>query len=253
MKDLTLHVRENTSVNGSFMQLVLDAPAMVPPVPGQFVNVRVSEGEEVILRRPFSVFRFADGRLTILYRVIGKGTEALAGRRPGDGLKVLGPLGTPFPLREGPALLVGGGIGIPPVHFLGTVLAAAGSEVTTCLGFRSAGELMLEESFAGFSRAVAVATDDGTAGVRGTVLDALASLPAPAPGTAVYACGPAGMLRALKAWCGERSLPLSVSLEAYMGCGFGVCLSCAVKLVGTEEYVRACTEGPVFDASLVDL
>ena len=250
MRDLALGILKNEKVNSVFFRIDFDASGMEAPVPGQFVNVRVADADAALLRRPISVFDFNGEKLSLLYRVVGKGTELLSKQSPGCRLPVLGPLGSAFPLPQGPAILVGGGVGIPPVHFFGQSLS--GIPVTSCIGFRSGDEILLEESFAAFSDRVLVATDDGSAGVRGNVIDALNTLEEPLPDTTVYACGPEPMLRGLKTWCGERRLKLYVSMEAYMGCGFGVCLSCAVKHK-SGTYVRACTEGPVFDAEEIEI
>jgi len=248
MQDNQLTIITNQQLAPGFYQMVFDAPSMEIPLPGQFVNVMVSEGGEPFLRRPFSVFDYKNGQLSILYKTIGKGTEILAAKKTGESLRVLGPLGTSFPIPDTDVLLIGGGVGIPPMWFLGDRLKGQ-SEIISCIGFRKSEEVILEKEFSAFSKKCQVTTDDGSYGIKGTVLDALNSFHGELPKTA-YACGPSPMLRALKSWAAEKDIRLYVSLEEYMGCGIGICLSCAVKK--DNNYVRVCTEGPVFAAEDVE-
>jgi len=250
MKDMQLKILANKPVNSAFYRIDFEAADMEDPAPGQFVNVRVADEDAVLLRRPLSIFDFREGRLSLLYRVVGKGTRLLSRQEPGGVLQVLGPLGSTFRVPRGPALLVGGGAGIPPLWFFGQSLI--GTRITSCLGFRNKEEQLLEESFREFSQQFLISTDDGSAGIKGTVIDALNTITEIDPLTSVYACGPEPMLRGLKSWCAEQRLKLYVSLEEFMGCGFGVCLSCAVKHK-SGPYVRACTEGPVFDAEEIEI
>lgn len=247
MRDWLLPVVRNRPIGPGFRELVFQAEQFEACSPGQFLNIRV---DGVFLRRPFSINNFQDDRLSILFQEVGPGTRALAAVPEGQQLSLLGPLGNGFPAPGGPALLVAGGIGIPPIRYLAQQYGGS-RELTCCLGFRSAANVLLEEEFNRYARSLVVATDDGSYGIAGTVITALDSLPRPLPALG-YACGPTPMLRALKAWGEENGVAFQLSLEAYMGCGFGVCLSCAVANPA-GGYQRVCTDGPVFPADAVVL
>jgi dihydroorotate dehydrogenase electron transfer subunit len=219
------------------------------PEPGQFFEISTGDGLERWIRRPMAFYRTGRGFLSFLFRVVGEGTRWLAARRPGDRLDVLGPLGRGFPLdAPGPHALVGGGTGVPVLWELARRLG--GQRVVIAIGGRSAPDVAMADDFRGLGE-VRVATEDGSVGTRGTAVDIL-----PPDGT-VYACGPEGMLRAVKAHSAGRRVYLS--LEARMGCGFGACLGCTVERAVPPEadpylrYVRVCVEGPVFPAEAVRL
>lgn len=261
--------------------------------PGQFVHVLCGEGPRGdglhrYLRRPFSIFRVerAAGTVSFLFRVVGDGTRWLARRRPGDVLSVLGPLGNGFPAaRSGEeALLVGGGVGVPPLFFLARELVARRVRVRALLGARTAADLVAEEEFRALGVPLAVATEDGSRGHRGLVTDLLEEALAGAAGSegaVVYACGPAGMLRAVQALAGRANAAAYLCLEERMACGVGACLGCPAAVPGGPEgeplpvgplpdpaeraaayalaaraargeapvsYRRVCVDGPVFPA-----
>jgi len=140
IKDLNLRVLSNEQINNFFYQIDFEASEMAPPNPGQFVNIAVGKENGILLRRPLSIFNFEDERLSLLYRVIGKGTEILSTKKRGDTMHVLGPLGKGFPICHGPALLVAGGAGVPPIWFLGKLLQQ--KEISACLGFRNHNEVL---------------------------------------------------------------------------------------------------------------
>lgn len=218
--------------------------------PGQFVHIKC--GHSRLLRRPISVCtcqRGAPDTLSIVFEVRGSGTEWLARREAGDKLDVLGLLGNGFPVRkEGRYLLAGGGIGVPPL--LGCALETSGS--TAVLGFRSQDKCLLAEEFQAVCAKVLLATDDGSLGYHGFV-DALVrqELEQDRAYTAVLACGPKPMLKAVAAVAAQFQVPCQVSLEERMGCGVGACLVCACKKSdGSMGHV--CKDGPVFDAGEVD-
>ena len=223
--------------------------------PGQFLHIRVSRSFDFLLRRPLSLCD-ADvehNRLTVVYRVSGEGTRRLAARKPGDLIDVLGPLGQGFPIHDMDrrALLIGGGVGVPPLLELAKQLRASGKSVQTVVGFQTAGQLMLIEELAVYGE-VAVMTDDGSAGERGRVTAALtAELCADAD--RYYACGPSAMLRAVQEAMRGRGVPGYLSLEERMGCGVGICMGCVHPVVrgGKLTNAKTCREGPVFDAQEV--
>lgn len=205
---------------------------------GQFVEVAVP-GQ--FLRRPLSVSLSEPGRLTLRYKVVGGGTAALAAMKPGTELDLLTGLGNGFDIDACPgrALLLGGGIGVAPLHQLCRDLRAAGRSVTALLGFNTASEIILCEELRALGADVHVATADGSAGIRGFVTDAL-QLVAP-QFDYYYVCGPMPMMRALYPLlpdCGEYSL------EERMGCGTGLCFGCTVQTASGPR--RICHDGPVF-------
>jgi dihydroorotate dehydrogenase electron transfer subunit len=227
---------------GAFTALELVAPAVATKAaPGQFVMVTVP-GASFLLRRPLSLFTVHGDRVGLLLESRGAGSERLTQLEVGERVDLAGPLGSSFP-RAGvrSALLVGGGIGCAPLQYLADELAAAGTSVTAVFGFRdfraarAAGAFAIERLW--------VASEDGSMGRRGTVLDILGTLDVP-PGTVVYACGPAAMIAAVQRWALDESLPGYASLEAHMACGTGSCHGCVVDTARGK--LRVCSEGPVF-------
>ncbi len=199
-------------------------------------------GGSFVLRRPLSLFSVRGGQIGLLVETRGRGTERLAELEPGDVVDLAGPLGTGFPvagIRH--ALLIGGGIGCAPLQYLWDELVAGGTEVATVFGFRDRGAARIVEAFS--IEPLRVASEDGSVGRRGTVLDVLAEVE-PAPDTVVYACGPSGMISAARRWSLDRALRGFASLEAHMACGTGACHGCVVDT--SRGRLRVCSEGPVF-------
>ncbi len=219
--------------------------------PGQFVHIKC--GHSRLLRRPISICSWDPerDRMRLVFEVRGEGTEWLAGRQAGDCLDVLGPLGHGFVTEpQGRYLLVGGGIGVPPM--LGCAVHG-GADSTAVLGFRSARQVMLLEDFSAACQGkVQLATDDGTLGYHGFV-DALVRLKLEQDKafTAILACGPKPMLKSVARVAEAFGVPCQVSMEERMGCGVGACLVCACK-TSDGHYRHACKDGPVFDAKEVD-
>jgi len=221
---------------------------------GQFLNIRVQEGSEPLLRRPFSVYRVEGEELEIIYSVIGRGTSELAQKREGDLLDVLGPLGVPFTVGEesyDTALLVAGGLGIAPLPILTRDILKERRSIRTFVGARSKAYLVTD-----YLQDVHVATDDGSMGFHGTVVDMLKDNLARAQFVRpkIFACGPTPMLRAVASLARTLGIPCEVSLEGPMGCGVGICQGCPVERAGEERaYALMCKEGPVFDISTISL
>ena len=204
---------------------------------GQFVNIAV---EGLFLRRPISVCDFTDDTLTLIYKVVGEGTARMAKMQAGKRLDILTGLGNGFDAdrTDTKALLVGGGVGVPPLYRLTKDLVARGKEVTAVLGFNRADEIFYADEFAAAGARVIIATADGSVGTKGFVTDAIRE-----NGVEFdyfYACGPLPMLRAL---CDATATDGELSFEERMGCGFGACMGCSCKTHNGNK--RICKEGPV--------
>ena len=217
--------------------------------PGQFLNLYCNN-ETRLLPRPISICAIdkKEGRIRIVYRAAGAGTREFSAMKAGDRLEILGPLGHGFTLREEPAILIGGGIGIPPMLELARNIP--GSK-TCVLGYRD--ETFLLEEFEEISP-VAAASEDGRTGVKGTVLDAIKKLGV--EGEVIYACGPMPMLKAVARYAEEKGIEAQISLEERMACGIGACLGCICQTQEKNHHTnvnnsRVCKDGPVFDAKEV--
>jgi dihydroorotate dehydrogenase electron transfer subunit len=243
---------------GEYWHLVLAAPAIASQVqPGHFVALAVGGPHtSMLLRRSFSVYRAADGRVEIVFSVAGKGTQWLVGVRPGDRLDVVGPVGQPFrlPTSAPTAVLVAGGYGSAPMFGLADAIRSTGGAAHFVLGAATAGRLFgVDEARAGAGQ-VLVTTDDGSLGTRGRVTDVLGDLLASTGATTVYACGPMPMLRAVARLAEARGIASQCAVEEAMACGIGVCMTCVLPVRGTDgrtRMVRSCTDGPVFDGTAV--
>lgn len=219
--------------------------------PGQFISV-YSNDDSKLLPRPISICEIdrENGRLRIVYRVVGYGTKEFSGCKAGDTLEIMGPLGNGYTLKKDKAILVAGGIGVPPMLELAKELDC---EKTIVLGYRD--ELFLNKEFEAYGD-VYVATEDGSAGTKGNVMDAIRENDLEAD--AIFACGPAPMLRAIKAYALEKGIPCWISMEERMACGVGACLACVCKSkdVDSHSHVhnkRVCKDGPVFLSTEVEL
>ena len=236
MKQEILTITENCPVTESVWRMRLGAPGLEEQKPGGFVNIRL---DGLYLRRPISVFDSEPGRLTILYKVVGRGTEQMKDLEPGAQLDVLTGLGNGYDLSKAGdrPLLLGGGVGVPPLYLLAKKLRAEGKTVTAVLGFNTAAEVFAEEEFRALGCSVTVTTADGSYGVKGFVTDAL-----PQEYSYFYTCGPEPMLRAV-----YRAVKTSgqFSFEERMGCGFGACMGCSCKTI--TGYKRICLEGPLLE------
>lgn len=239
--------------------LCLEAPEIASlAVPGQFLHVRCSDGLDPILRRPLSI-HYADrdrGRVCILYRVLGRGTSLLARRKPGEHVDLMGPLGRGYtlPAAGEKVAVIGGGVGAAPLFFLlGEIKKICGREaggVTVFLGAPNKDLLPGAGQIREMGFPLEIATDDGSAGLKGTVVDLFVAAAGDKGYDRIYACGPLPMLRALAGVVGPKQ-EAEASVEEHMGCGVGACLSCACKVRagggGGFRYAHVCTEGPVFN------
>lgn len=219
--------------------------------PGQFISVYTKDKSKV-LPRPISLCEIdkEQGRLRIVYRVVGAGTKEFSAYQAGDDIEIMGPLGNGFPLKEKKAFLIGGGIGIPPMLELAKNLNC---EKQMVLGYRDV--LFLNEEFEQYGK-VYVATEDGSAGTKGNVIDAIKANALDAD--VIYACGPTPMLRAIKQYAEENNIVCYISLEERMACGIGACLACVCKSKEKDHHTnvnnkRICKDGPVFLSTEVEL
>ena len=241
MKQTIFNIQSNDCIakNVYCMQLAGDTTGILP---GQFVNIRVA-GQ--FLRRPISVCNITDGVLTIIYKVVGVGTKAMSQLLVGTELDVLTILGNGYDLTKAgdQPLLVGGGVGVPPMYMLARQLREMGKEVKVVLGFNTQDEVFYEDEFRALGCDVTVTTVDGSHGVKGFVTNAVDGQQ-----SYYYTCGPLPMIKALIQTLGTNG---EVSMEERMGCGFGACMGCTIQTtIGPK---RVCKEGPVFDAAILQL
>ena len=239
MKQRLFEIKSNEQIakNVYRMQLCGDTAGILP---GQFVNIRV-QGQ--FLRRPISVCNITDGMLSIIYKVVGVGTEAMSHLPVGTQLDILTVLGNGYDLsKAGDApLLVGGGVGVPPMYMLARQLREKGKKVRVILGFNTKDEVFYEEEFRALGCDVTVTTVDGSHGVKGFVTNVLDGKQ-----SYYYTCGPLPMIKALLQAAGTNG---EVSMEERMGCGFGACMGCTIQT--TQGPKRVCKEGPVFSAEIL--
>lgn len=227
----------------------LETPIATEARPGQFIAVYSKDGSK-LLPRPISICEIGPAGLRIVYRVAGEGTREFSTYQAGDTISVMGPLGNGFPLTEEDAIVIGGGIGVPPMLALSKALKGHKEIV---LGYRD--ELFLNEQFAELGP-VTIATDLGTYGTKGTVIDAIKEHGV--TGKVIYACGPKPMLAAVKQFAQENNMTAWISMEERMACGIGACLACVCKTKDIDSHskvhnTRICADGPVFNAEEVDL
>ena len=233
MKQGLFEIIENTPLTDSVFRMRLSGDTSDITAPGQFVNIKL---DGLYLRRPISVCDCEDGVLTIIYKVVGKGTEQMSKMREGA-LDVLSGLGNGYDtsLSGDKVLLIGGGVGVPPLYMLAKKLIDEGKSVSVILGFNTKSEVFLEKEFAELGADVTVTTVDGSYGVKGFVTNAM-----DVDYSYFYTCGPEPMLRAVY---NTSKTSGQFSFEERMGCGFGACMGCSCKTV--TGYKRICKDGPV--------
>ena len=233
-KQTQFTILENTPLTASVYRMVLRGDTSAITAPGQFVNIAL-DGK--FLRRPISVCDYDVSTLTLIYKVVGSGTAQLASMNGGR-LDILTGLGNGYDLSvagDNP-VLIGGGVGVPPMYRLAKDLTALGKQVSVILGFNTASEIFLREEFEALGCRVTVTTADGSVGLRGFVTDALKDMDY----SYFYACGPEPMLKAVYK---ASKTPGQMSFEERMGCGFGACMGCSCKTL--TGYKRICKDGPV--------
>ncbi len=240
---------KNFKHSEKYFSLLVLAPKLVSMAgPGQFVQIKCDDKFDPFLRRPISIHHLnqQEGLIEFLIEKKGKGTAWLSGRNAGDRLDLLGPLGKGFTLKNVPALLVGGGIGVAPLLALGVALKEKGNAPTTLLGANSHQEILKLTDFLAVSQRVQIATVDGSMGKQGLVTDLLIRELESGFTGYIYTCGPEPMLRAVADIASKYSVSGEASLEANMACGFGVCLGCTCNHKKADEtYIHVCVDGPV--------
>ncbi|HTY89348.1 MAG TPA: dihydroorotate dehydrogenase electron transfer subunit [Candidatus Acidoferrum sp.] len=271
MLEQTVQIVANERDTDSYFRVVLRAPDIAPLIqPGQFAHVRVPTLKDALLRRPFSIFQVAGDTFSILYKTIGKGTDALARLGSGEELSVIAPLGHGFtgPKRGGEIpLLVAGGYGMAAMYLLAERSPQKG---IVFVGGRRRVDILCEKEFATLGWDVRVATEDGSHGKKGLVTQPLLAViknsKLKTQNFKIYACGPTAMLKAVAKIADEFKVPAELSMDEHMCCGVGVCLTCVIPVKtadgprraeahereGGWEYQRTCTEGPVFDSRKIE-
>lgn len=247
MKVEKSRIEENTCIALDTYKMVLHSQLGKEMQPGQFINIKVNG---FTLRRPISISSIEDERYTIVYKVVGEGTKVLSSMKTGAKIDVLGPLGTGFPIHEEQdcILIVGGGVGVPPLYEVAKRYRQLNKNVEVVLGFNDAQSIFYEDEFVQLGCNVSIATMDGSYGTKGTVLDAIKAKSI--QNDFIYSCGPMPMLRALEA----NYTKGYTSFEARMACGIGACMGCVCKdKEDGELYYRICKEGPVFPIGKVGL
>ena len=242
-------------VNEHIYKMVFNCPEIAREAQmGQFINVYLDKGE-MILPRPISIQDVDKQKdaLSIMYQVVGKGTEYMASVEAGKKLNIAGPLGNGFAYKNYKKLaLIGGGIGVPPMYYSAKAIKEKhpDAEIKAFIGFRSAAYAVLEAEFKSIGVDVTVATDDGSNGFQGNALGVFKESDFSAE--AIFACGPSAMLKFVAAYAEEKNIECQVSMEERMACGIGACVGCAVAIKKDcekgFEYKKVCKDGPVFDA-----
>ena len=241
----------NKITQGRYFNLIIEAPQIVNGAkPGQFVNIKLTDASEPLLRRPFSIYRVKGKDIELLYEVVGQGSEILSQKKPGEYLDIIGPLGNGFNYalqtkRSTSSVLVAGGMGVVPLLLLAEKLGHANTSVL--IGAKTKKQILCEKEFKNLGCDVRISTDDGSKGYRGKVTELLRRLLSTKSYelSAIYACGPKPMLKEIAVISRDYNIPAQISLEEHMACGIGACLGCAVNT--KEGYKRVCKEGPVFN------
>jgi len=259
-------ILSNQPVGKNYFRLKFTWPQLAKEAkPGQFIQVRIDDSLEPLLRRPFGIHRICGNGIEILYEVVGKGTEKLSRKKPGEILDILGPLGngfkmpTPYlPRRQAgtlhptPCILVAGGIGVAPLTFLAERLAKgknkkAKLKTLVLIGAKTKNHILCADEFKKLGCEVKIATDDGSLGYKGYVSGLLKHTLSTfhGPWSMVYSCGPRPMLKEVSKICITRNIRCQASFEENIACGIGACLGCAIKT--KAGFKRVCLDGPVFD------
>ena len=238
MKQSIFKITSNEKIARDIFKMTLAGDTSAITAPGQFVNIKL---DGFFLRRPISVCDCVGENLTLIYKVVGRGTEQMSRMKSGDELDLLTGLGNGYNTEASgdSPLLVGGGVGVPPMYMLCRELISEGKNVTVVLGFNSKDDVFYEDEFRALGADVHIATADGTYGIKGFVTDVIKDMQY----TFFYTCGPEPMFRAMHK---ITKTPGQYSFEERMGCGFGACMGCSCKTLTGNK--RICKEGPVMES-----
>lgn len=256
---IKVEIKQIDCINDNCRIVFLSPQLCAVARPGQFLMVKPGEGatHDPLMRRPFSIHKISHDEISIVFKIVGRGTKLLSTKKKSEYVNIVGPLGTGFDIkRTARHYLIGGGMGIAPLYFLaqGIKKFHPGSEITVLLGARNAGELeIFSEFYSLHDLGLRISTDDGSAGHHGLVLDLLKQAEIEKKECAVYCCGPLAMMKAVAEYCKLKKIPCQVSLETTMACGIGACLGCAVTGADMvkKSYVHVCKDGPVFEANKI--
>lgn len=248
---------QNVEIAPDIYKMELQAPEITQKAnPGQFLHIRCSDTVSPLLRRPISIAHVDEktGKMGIIYRVVGEGTQLLCQKSPGNRVDIIGPLGRGFPLpnKDKTPVIIGGGIGVAPLFYLAKKIPGP---VTALLGFTTKQEAFGIEFLNSLGIEVIIATDDGTLGYKGfptELLEECLKQYQDKSSFIFYACGPKLMLSEVKAIAAREKIPAYLSLEERMACGVGACIGCSVKS-SQEGYKKVCKDGPVFEAGEIEL
>ena len=256
MKQLEVMIMQNEWVAPNFYKMRIKSAYLAANIrPGQFLEVKSSSGLDPFLRRPIGCHRVVKNCVEMLYEVVGKGTEALSLKKKGEYLSVVGPLGNGFSIISSPktAMIVAGGIGVAPLVALAEALRKKKNKVCAIIGARTKSHVLCEKEFKSLRCAVKIVTEDGSKGCKGLATDVLMSTLSTGSRnlSAIYACGPTGMLKTVAQLAKAKEIPCQISLEERIACGVGVCLGCPIRVRKTLtdfEYKMVCKDGPIFRA-----
>lgn len=260
MERINAKILKNKKVAGTFYKMRIESPYLARNIkPGQFIEVRCSDGSDPLLRRPLGVHRILKNGVEILYEIVGKGTELLSQKKTGEHLDAIGPLGNgfdmPYALNPIPCtLLIAGGIGVAPLVALAErLIYRKKRNIYVIIGAKTKFHLLCEKDFKDLGCKVSVVTEDGSKGSKGLATGLLKNLLKTHNSklSTIYACGPNAMLKEVAKLARDKRIPCQVSLEERMACGVGVCLGCPVKVrknLIDSEYKMVCKDGPIFDA-----
>lgn len=254
----SVKVLSNRNIAQSTFSLTFESTAeLSKSKPGQFINIRIRGELAPLFRRPFSIASVKDEIVEIIYAVIGKGTFYLSTLETGDYFDMIGPLGNcfKFDTEKSKYLLVGGGVGVPPLLFLVDAMNKYDIRPNLITGFKNSTECFINEN----SKSISVATDDGSRGYHGVITDLMIEILSDSKWDRIYACGPEPMLSIVSDIANKMEVPCSLAVERVFGCGTGICLGCIIDsslkcyTETGEKYMLACKQGPVFDSTNINI
>ncbi len=246
---LQAKIISNQKLAGHYGHLEFDSALIAQQAtPGQFINIRVSDAVEPLLRRPLSIHNVQGSKVKIIYKIIGQGTQMLSAKQPGEFLDIIGPLGNGFAYqnlvqsKKAKSVLIAGGMGVAPLVFLAEKLKS--SQPLVLIGAKTKNEILCLQEFKRLNCKLALATEDGSLGFKGRVTDLLKTILEKTYPEVIFSCGPQAMLKAVASLALKNGIDTQLSLEEHMACGLGACLGCVV--LTKNGYKTVCKDGPVF-------